>query len=106
MTCAQQLRDEVKALALDIEEIALDYDNLAAYFEDVLDVEFIVDRCGDYRGARITLAIGGPGIFLNTRKSCIEGYWWSDYAEYHVKAFAVDAVDEYFSELWEMSRGY
>lgn len=78
---------------------------LSDYFEDVLDVEIICNLRGDYRGARVALTLGGPNIYFNTRKGCVECYWFSDYAEWHVRSFATDAVDEYFKELWEMSRG-
>ena len=72
----------------------------------MLDVEIISDLRGDYRGAIIALGLGGPNVYLNTRKGCITGYGWSDRAEWHVNSAAVDAVDEYFKELWEMTRRY
>ena len=128
MTSAERLQADVKSYAETLEQIVRgdckwfynqycnsndDRDEyadccarLSKYFEDVLDAEIICDLRGDYRGARIALALGGSSIYLNTRKSCIEGYWWGDRAEWHVNSFAADAVDEYFQELWEISRGY
>lgn len=101
MTAKEQLKIEVIACAESIEEAARgDYECVAEYFDDTLDVEFFIGRNGEYRGARITLALGGPGIFFDTREGWVKGYWGSDYAEYYVKSFAVDSVDEYFAEMW------
>lgn len=121
MTSTEILQQDVKSYAETIEELVSgncewfyndycddddrdeysgSYARLRKYFEDVMDVEIICDLRGDYRGARIALAIGGPSIYLNTRTGCIEGYWWSARAEWHVRSFAVDAVDAYFKELW------
>lgn len=84
------------------------YYRLQKYFEDVLDVEFRVDLRGDYRGARIALALGGPGVYLDTRASRIDGYWGfgSDHAEYFLDSATNNAVDDYFAELWEITRRY
>ena len=125
MTSSEQLKADVKSYAETLEcvvsgaewfyeeycdddrdEYVDSYARLSKYFEGVLDVEIICDLRGDYREARIALTIGGPSIYLNTRTNCIEGYWWSDSAEYHVNRAAVDAVDEYFEEIWEMTRGH
>ena len=109
MTSAEQLKADVKFCAETIEQVVAgtsEFGDIAEYFSDALDVEIICDLRGDYREARIALTIGGPSIYLNTRTNCIEGYWWSDSAEYHVNRAAVDAVDEYFEEIWEMTRGH
>lgn len=87
------------------EEYADSYARLSKYFEYVLDVEIICDLRGEYRGAKIWLVLGGPGICLDTREGWVKGYWWGDRAEWHVQRQTVAAVDEYFSEIWEMSRG-
>ncbi|MBQ3452004.1 MAG: hypothetical protein IJL14_00940 [Selenomonadaceae bacterium] len=113
MTSAEELQELVKVYAESVEDAARGIydgeeceDALNQFLEDVLDVEISCDLQGRYRGARIALGLGGPSFYLNTRTSCIEGYWWSARAEYHVKSFAVEAVDDYFKEIWEVSRGY
>ena len=117
-TTREQLRNDVRQLALTLEDVASDdyYDgedaklrdeygsDIAAYFSDVLDVEFICGYDGCYRGVRIALALGGPGIFFDTREGWVKGYWGSDFAEYPVQRGAVAAIDEYFSEQWELVR--
>lgn len=89
----------------DREEYADSYARISKFFEDVLDIEIVCDLQGCYRGARVALGLGGPNVYFNTRKGCVEGYTFGDYAEWHVKSFAVDAIDEYVKGLWEMSRG-
>lgn len=105
MTCAEQLKHSVKAIAADIENAA-EEGTIADYFKDALNVEIISDLSGRYRGARIAVALGGPGIYVNTKRGCVEGYWGFDTSfEWGIGYSAVDAVDDYFSELWEMARG-
>ena len=122
MTSSEQLKADVKSYAETLEcvvsgaewfyeeycdddrdEYVDSYARLSKYFEGVLDVEIICDLRGDYRGARIALAIGGPNIYFDTRDSWVKGYWGSDSAKYRIKSFAADAVDEYFSEIWKMT---
>ena len=68
------------------------------YLQDALDIEYIVNAKGEYLGARVLVAFGGPNIWINTRTKTIEGYWWSD------KAFASFTdnlgLDEALEELW------
>lgn len=75
------------------------YSRLNKYFEDVLDVELITSLSGDYRGTIVTLCIGGPGIFLNTREGCIKGVWWGEKAQCPISRDICNAVDDYFSSL-------
>lgn len=69
------------------------------YLEDVLDIEYIVNKNGDYLGARILVAFGGPNIWINTRTKQIEGYWWGDSC---VMSYSRDemGIDEAVGELW------
>jgi hypothetical protein len=50
------------------------------YLSDVLDIEYTVSGRGDYLGARVLVAFGGPNIWINTRTNTVEGYWWGDKA--------------------------
>lgn len=97
---------QVKGVAESIEEAACeDYDGLAEYFDDCLDVDFIVSGRLEYRGAKILLACGGPNIYLDTREGCVKGYWGAGcYAESYLHRGAVDAVDEYFEEQFNCLR--
>lgn len=50
------------------------------YLQDALDIEYIVNGKGEYLGARVLVACGGPNIWVNTRTRTVEGVWWSDSA--------------------------
>lgn len=69
------------------------------YLEDVLDIEYIVNKNGDYLGSRILVAFGGPNIWINTRTKQVEGYWWGDSC---VMSYSRDemGIDEAVGELW------
>ena len=68
------------------------------YLQDALDIEYIVNNRGEYLGARVLVAFGGPNIWVNTRTGTVEGHWWAD------KAFASFTdnlgLDEALEELW------
>ena len=53
------------------------------YLDGVLDIEYVVNKAGDYLGARILVAFGGPTIWINTRTNTVEGGWWGDSARAH-----------------------
>ena len=72
------------------------------YFEDALDVEYIVGSDRTYRGVRVMVACGGPNIFVDTMEKAVTLFWWTDRARYYLSSDAVDAVDECFEELWNM----
>lgn len=68
------------------------------YLQDALDIEYIVNSKGEYLGARILVAFGGPNIWVDTRRCIVEGAWWAD----HATARFTDnlGLDEALSELW------
>ncbi|CAH9015771.1 conserved hypothetical protein [Vibrio phage 142E35-1] len=69
------------------------------YLQDVLDINWILNSDKTYKGARVLVAFGGPNIWIDTVKSQVEGYWWSDtYIESYSDAIDLDAALE---ELWE-----
>ena len=68
------------------------------YLQNALDIEYIVNSKGEYLGARVLVAFGGPNIWVNTRTGTVEGAWWADRAE----ASFTDNIglDDALSELW------
>jgi hypothetical protein len=68
------------------------------YLQDALDIEYIVTGSGEYLGARILVAFGGPNIWIDTRRGVVDGYWWSDRAS---SSFADNiGLDDALAELW------
>ena len=69
------------------------------YLSDVLDIEYIVSAAGDYIGARVLVACGGPNIWINTRNNTVEGHWWGD--SYTDRFTDSIGLDDACRELWE-----
>jgi hypothetical protein len=68
------------------------------YLQDALDIEYIVNGKGEYLGARVLVAFGGPNIWVNTRTGTVEGHWWSDSATASFRDNL--GLDDALSELW------
>ncbi len=71
------------------------------YLSDALDIEYTVDSKGQYLGARVLVAFGGPNIWINTRNKSVDGYWYSDRAEAHYFNDEL-GLDDALEELWNM----
>ena len=106
------LQNQVQAIANHIRTGKYDYDptydeceygpSAADYLSDALDIEYVISGNGDYLGARVLVAFGGPEIWINTRTNTVEGYWGGD--EYHASFNDELGVDDYLSELYECTR--
>ncbi|MEL0090470.1 MAG: hypothetical protein VW714_08320 [Rhodospirillales bacterium] len=68
------------------------------YLNGALDIEYVVDGNGDYLGARVLVAFGGPNIWINTRRNMIEGAWWDESCA--VSFTDNIGLDDTLSELW------
>ena len=69
------------------------------YLSDILDIEYYVNGQGEYLGARILVAFGGPNIWIDTRFERVEGYWWGDSFTQSYYRDEMD-IDGACSELW------
>lgn len=84
----------------DLDEVSM-YD----YFEDhIYDIEYTIGGDFDYRGVRVMIAFGGPNIYINTNNKRVELYWGFGRAEAVLSDRAVDAIDAYFEEGYNMRR--
>ena len=97
---SHDLKNHVQSIANEITRGFSDDAEYSAfdYLEDALDIEYIVNSRGEYLGARVLVAFGGPNIWVNTRTQTVEGTWWSDRAE----ASFTDNIglDDALAELW------
>lgn len=66
--------------------------------DDPLDIFFIVDAHKGYRGCEITLACGGPNVYLNTRNQEVEVYWGGQKAVADVLYSVCDYINEYMED--------
>ena len=87
-----------KRISIDDAEQYTMYD----YFEDALDIEYIVGSDRTYRGVRVMVTCGGPNIYVDTMEKAVTLFWWTDSARYYLSTDAVDAVDECFEDLWNI----
>ena len=80
-----------------------DEGDLRSYFDDYLDVDYIINSSKEYQSARIWVTVGGPGIWIDTEKSTVEISWGSTrktaYLSYNVR----DEIDEIFEEIYSIS---
>ena len=91
---------------IDIDDLDdLDEVNIYDYFEDrPLDIEYTINSDLEYVGARIMIAFGGPNIYINTNNKRVELYWWGDTAYAALSDRAVEAIDAYFADEYNMRR--
>ncbi len=86
--CKQMLLDNVLSTVEAIE----DGEDILEY---ALDIEYSIDSRGNYLGAVITTATGGPHIEVNTRYDKVVGYWGTDKIE---RSYEDNADLHYFCE--------
>lgn len=83
-----------------------DFDGgFARYFENALDIEYRVDSQLCYRGAFITVAVGGPSIYIDTHRGEVVGLWWSDKATADIWRTTCNAIDDACEEFYNTARG-
>ena len=72
------------------------------YLDDVYDIEYIITRDGEYRGAELMVAGGGPNIYVETRDRTVRGYWGGEQAQWgYVDNIGLDDACE---ELYQCTR--
>lgn len=79
--------------------------DLYSYFTDVLDIEYTISSSGDYLGARIAVALGGPNIYIDTREGYVKGYWGTDREEAWIPSEICEEIDSIMEEYYDMVRG-
>jgi len=70
------------------------------YLDDVLDIVYICDAKKEYRSVRVTVAVGGPNIYVDTDEGAVQGYWGGSRAEWHFGRDVRDAIDGHFEDLF------
>ena len=88
----------------EMEENGEAYD-LYSYFADALDIEYTIGANGDFRGARIAVALGGPNIYVDTRRGYVEGVWGCDHRDAFIPSEVCDEINSILEELYDAARG-
>ena len=102
----EELERRCADIYADIEKIleSDNYDKVAEYFDDMLDVEFSVDTRMRLRGVRVTLALGGPGIWLDTNTGEIRAAWGSTKYTFEIPTTMCDQINDYYEEMFDLLR--
>lgn len=109
---SNELRDYLEDIYTELNEIyegkATNDDGEQAtmydYFDDALDWEYTIDRNGEYIGVRVYVALGGPNVWIDTRRGEIGGAWGADRADQWLPREICDEIDEIFSEYYACAR--
>ena len=68
------------------------------YFEDC-DIRLITDLEGRLLGTRITVAYGGPNIYVDSLKEIVEGWWGSSHIEINLPFEVCQKIDETVEDM-------
>lgn len=74
------------------------------YFSDVLDWEYTIGCRGDFMGVRVYVALGGPNVWIDTRRGEIGGAWGTDRAETWLPYEIAEEIDDIFREYYEAAK--
>lgn len=74
--------------------------SLRDWLDDALDIEVTAGIDGEYRGASVCVGFGGPNIYVDTRRECVELYWASTEASWGISRDAAIDLDEIVEEFW------
>ena len=75
-----------------------EHEDIYDYVHDNLGGKKVVDLSdpSDLRGVILTMACGGPNIYIDTYEACIRGYWGSQEAKIPLRESICIAIDECF----------
>ena len=76
-------------------------EEFAKQFENVLDFKFVIDSNMEYSGVIISETLGGPTIYTNTDAGEFRAYWGCNTVVRPIPDLLLDAIDEYYSEIFE-----
>ena len=74
--------------------------SLFDYFNDFLDIDYVVDREKQFKGARIMVTCGGPNIFIDSYRGIVELFWWTEHATAEIPANICDEINEVLREFY------
>lgn len=106
----ERIRDEIKSLYdLTPEEVERreeegESSSLFDYFADALDVEYTIDSRGEYLGARVYVTLGGPNVWVDTRRGEVGGAWGTDRESVWLPSEICDEINSIFCEAYESLR--
>lgn len=70
------------------------------YLDDILDIDFTVNRYKEYQSCSICIGWGGPNIYIDTDDAYIKLYWGSTREQYPIRYSTRDDIDEWAEEYF------
>lgn len=84
------VRDEIIGV---YNETDPDYPSILDYLNEVLDIEYTCSATLEYIGAKLYVTLGGPNIWVDTRKGIVEGAWGTDRYSLSLPSDVVGGLD-------------
>ena len=67
------------------------------FFNDIYNINYIVDDKKEFVAVRIMIACGGPNIYINTLDKQVELFWWTESG----KAYIPYELNDEINAIWE-----
>lgn len=93
-----EMQERVCSLLEDLETVYNEGD-LYEWLSGVLDIEYTKSLNGTFIGCNISVALGGPSIYVNTVSGDIEGHWGSDFARVPIPDDIRYEIDEIIEDI-------
>jgi len=74
---------------------------LTVYFDDVLDLEYIVNRQKEFVSVKVFVTLGGPTCWIDTHEKKVKLTWGNEKASWCIPSDVCDYIDEIFQEIYE-----
>lgn len=74
--------------------------SISDYLDDILDIDFTVNRYKEYQSCSICIGWGGPNIYIDTDDAYIKLYWGSTREQYPIRYETRDEIDEWAEEYF------
>jgi len=105
MTTSEQLLAQVNAI---VDELEADDFDACDWLNEQLNIETIFRSYPDnfYQGAEVLCAFGGPGIWVDTRYSRVEGHWGNDHFTRSYENNSLDEAIEQYIKAVEINPAY
>jgi hypothetical protein len=73
------------------------------YFDDSLDFEITVGRRGDFKAIKLTVAWGGPNVYVDSSPCEVRGHWGCDEATYPLSYNVKEKLWDHGEELYSLT---
>lgn len=75
-----------------------DYESIGDWLDDQLEVEVTTQLNKNYIGSNVYITLGGPTIWLDTRRARLEARWGRDEASINIDCSLIEDLDQLIEE--------